>query len=102
MEETTIIGYGVLLAVLLFAACLDAGAVDQAGVCLRQLCAPLSSSKKGPQMPAASADPAARAVAVRAVGCAASAWIKRGSALCEPVLPPGQKTHLERLALPLQ
>ena len=46
--------------VLLFAACLDAGAVDQAGVCLRQLCAPLSSSKKGPQMPAASADPAAR------------------------------------------
>ena len=57
--------------VLLFAACLDAGAVDQAGVCLRQLCAPLSCSNKGSNcaLPAASADPAARAVAVRAVGC---------------------------------
>ena len=70
-------------------------------MCLRQLCAPLSCSNKGSNcaLPAASADPAARAVAVRAVGCAADAWIKRRSSLNEAVLQKnGQKTHLGRLA----
>ena len=86
--------------VLLFAACLDAGAVDQAGVCLRQLCAPLLTSKgegRGYALPAISADPGARAVAVRAVGSSRDAWIKRGSLLNEAVLTRGHP-HLERLA----
>ena len=85
--------------VLLFAACLDAGAVDQAGVCLRQLCAPLLTSKgegRGYALPAISADPGARAVVLRAVGILASAWAKRGSAL-EANFTRGHP-HLERLA----
>jgi hypothetical protein len=98
--------------VVLFATCLDAGVVDQAGVVLRQLCAPLNHKNKSGgdgRLPSVVVDPGSRAIVCRAIGCVAREWITRGPALAAgSVRGPTNdghnadatqhKKHFERLA----
>ena len=98
--------------VVLFATCLDAGVVDQAGVVLRQLCAPLNHKNKSGgdgKLPSVVVDPGSRAIVCRAIGCVAREWIARGPALAAgSVRGPTNdghnadatqhKKHFERLA----
>ena len=97
--------------VVLFATCLDVGVVDQAGVVLRQLCAPLNHKNKsgGDRLPSVVVDPGSRAIVCRAIGCVAREWIARGPALAAGSIrgptndghnadATQQMKHFERLA----